>query len=312
MIPLWITLACAHKDAGRSIIKLSGNTPPPEVITPEEEKVNASLDSSYYIGYIDFFPETKEFYTSLFYKDGYADPDEELLEMKLDSVIFSEEDWSRERLPMEEAKKMLVLSGLDTIYIYNRRHQLISKGLLTRVEYLWDGLEGSFIGVFESDGKMKEQTEELYGISENFKESDHSSFVWEEVEDHDLNSTLIDKLNIDASLHWDMRHFRTAPNATTYSIISSYKMNSDEGVSYLTALENNEVKVLNQQLNDYHYLNILPLPIHMNDKPLLLISAGYPSSDILWDYLAAFDGTSYEPMDYNRVHANSGSATAHH
>jgi hypothetical protein len=89
-------------------------------------------------------------------------------------------------------------------------------------------------------------------------------------------------------------------------------MNSDEGVSYLTSLENNEVDILNQQLNDYHYLNILPLPIHMNDKPLLLISAGYPSSDILWDYLAAFDGATYEPIDYNRIHAKSKATLAYH
>ncbi len=301
IIPLWITLGCAHRDAGKNIIKLTGSSPAPEVITPEEEKLNAVLDSTFYIGYVDYFPETKEFYTTLFYKDGFANPDEEVLETQLDSLIFAEEDWSRERLPMAEAKKMLVLSGLDTIFIYNRRHQLISKGNLSRVEYLWDGLDGYFIGIFESDGKMKEQTEELYGISANYPGFNRTSFICEEIEDRALNKILVDQLNIDLGMNWDMRHFRTKPKETTYSIVSSYKMNSEEGVSYLTTLENEKVNVLNQALNDFHFLNILPLPVQVNGKPLLLISAGYPSSDILWDYLAAFDGDSYEPIDYNRV-----------
>jgi hypothetical protein len=67
-------------------------------------------------------------------------------------------------------------------------------------------------------------------------------------------------------------------------------------------MQNNQVRILNEEVDNYQYLNILPVPINMNGKPLMLISAGYPSSDVIWDYLAGFNGERYEAVDYNRVH----------
>lgn len=302
---LWIVQACARKEAGKSNIKLSGTSTPAsstERHAPEEQQATAYVDSTFYIGYVDYFPETREFYTALFYKEGYEYPDEDLLESKLDSVIIFDDDWGRERLPMEEARKMLVLSGLDTIYIYNRQHQLITQASLSRVEYLWNGLENYFIGVFKPDVILTEQTEELYGITKNYPGFKEISFSCQEIEDEKLNENVAEKLSIDPALHWEMRHFRTQPHEAIYSLISSYAIDSGKGQSYITAWENNELTILNQQVNDYHFFNILPLPIEVNHKPLFLISAGYPSSDILWDYLAAFDGTTYEAVDYNRIH----------
>jgi hypothetical protein len=307
---LSLAIACAQKDAGKSLIKLTGTSPAPQIDTPQEATVQAVFDSTLYIGYVDFFPETKEFYTALFYRDGFENPDEEYLATQLDSVIFSDEDWARERLPIEEARKMLVMTGLDTIYIYNRQHHFISKGYFTRVEYLWDGLESYFIAVFKPDINFTAQTEELYAVSSNYAGLDVPGFACQEIDDQQLNKTLLRKLKIDLSLTWDIRHFRIKPTGATYSIVSSYKMDSEEGQSFLTATENNDVSILNKEINDFHYLNILPLPMEVNNKPLLLISAGYPSSDVLWDYLAAFDGKRYEAVDYNRI--NSRTLMANH
>ncbi|MGC1240337.1 MAG: hypothetical protein WA874_02055 [Chryseosolibacter sp.] len=295
-----LTLACAHKDAGKGYLKLSGRN-------NASENENASdgsspFDSTFYIGYVDYFPETKEFYTALFYREGHEYPDEELLESKLDSVISFDEDWGRERLPMAEARKLLILSGLDTLTIFNRKHQLIGKSPLCRIEYLWNGLESYFIAVYESDGTLAEQTEELYGISSDYSALIGTSFLTEEISDGSLNEFLVKKLGISRRVNWDMRHYRIAPPESTYSIISSYSMESNEGFSYLTNLESNKVRILNEEVNNFHFLNILPVPIYVNGKPLLLISAGYPSSDVIWDYLAGFNGNGYEALDFNRVH----------
>ncbi len=292
--------ACAHQDPGKNLMKSSAKTLKPE----DDGYLNdfaQSQDSSFYIGYVDYFPETKEFYTNLYYKKGHEYPDEELLESKLDSVIVLEDDWGRERLPMEEAKKLLVLSGLDTVFIYNRQNHLVCTAALTRVEYLWNGLESFFVGVFKSDSKFLQQTEELYGVSAGHSNLMRSSFASEEIHDEGLNKTLIEKLHLDPALEWDMRHFRMKPENRIYSVLSFYSMDSNEGQSYLTSYENNDVKILNREINNYHFLNILPLPIEVNGKPLLLISAGYPSSDVLWDFLAGFDGTGYQAIDYNRI-----------
>jgi len=297
-----LTLACAHKDAGKSLKKLGfNNTPATEATDPER-----SFDSTIFIGYVGYFPETDEFYTALFYQNGHEYPDEELLESKLDSVIIFDDDWDRERLPMEEAKKILVLSGLDSLCIYNREHRLVSRSALCRVEFLWNGLESYFIAVYNAGGSYEDQKEKLYGISSGYEGSSNSLFSAEEIKDRQLNEYLVEKLNISRRIDWDMRHYRMGPSEETYSIISSYSMTSNEAFSYLTSLEkNHQVKVLNKEVDNYHFLDILPVPIQVNGKPLLLISAGYPSSDVLWDYLAGYNGVRYEPIDFNRIAVRS-------
>jgi hypothetical protein len=299
-----LVFACAHQDPAKSLLKTpasalttDGRTSPPEN--------RESHDSTFYIGYVDYFPETKEFYTNLYYRKGHEYPDEELLESKLDSVIVLEDDWGRERLPMEEAKKLLVLSGLDTLFIYNRRNELVCNASLTRVEYLWNGMESFFIAVLTPGSKFLQQTGELYGISAPYRSLGVAVVSAEEIEDRDLNRDLMRKMKLSQRLTWNMRHFRTGQRKGIYSVISSYSVESNEGQSYLTSTEGSEVRILNREINNFHFLNILPLPLDVNGKPLLLISAGYPSSDVLWDYLAAFNGESYEAVAYNRIDAEA-------
>ena len=292
--------ACAHQDPAKSLLKMPVN----KLTAGEIKKLpdtQESTDSTFYIGYVDYFPETKEFYTNLYYRTGHENPDEELLESKLDSVIVLDDDWGRERLPMEEAKKLLVLSGLDTLFIYNRRHELVCDASLTRVEYLWNGMESFFIAVLKPNCTFHQQTGELYGISAAYPTLGIAALSAEEIEDENLNRDLIRKMNLNPRLTWRMRHFRMAQRAGIYSVISSYQMDSNEGDSYLTSLDGSQVKILNHEVNNFHFLNILPLPVDVNGKPLLLISAGYPSSDVLWDYLAAFNDETYEAVDYNRI-----------
>lgn len=291
--------SCARKDATTGLL-LPARTGPADSQNQSGQK--SSFDSTFFIGYVDFFPETGEFYTALFYDEGHEYPDEELLESKLDSVILLEDDWGRERLPMEEARKILVLAGLDTLSFFNRRHQLICRSPLERVEYLWDGLENYFVAVYKADKKFTEQTEELYAITTRYEQLRGPSFAAPEVIDQHLNDYLAKELHIDRRAECDMRHYRISAAEETYSVVSSYSIESNETASYLTMLDGIKLTILNEELNNYHFLNILPLPVKMNGKPLLLISAGYPSSDVLWDYLAGFDGTRYEAIDYNRAH----------
>lgn len=289
-----IVFACAHRDAGQGFLKLSGSN-------GADPFTEESLDSTFYIGYVDYFPETREFYTALFYREGHEYPDEDLLQAKLDSVILLDDDWGRERLPIEEARKLLVLTGLDTLAIFNRQHELICISPLTRIEYLWNGMESYFIAVYSGNDNFTEQTEELYGITSAHAWLIDDSFTANEFSDPQLNEYLLKAMKANRNLSWDMRHYRINPAQTTYSVLSSFSPEVNEGSSYLTLLENNVLHVLNQEVNNYHFLNILPVPIHVNGKPLLLITCGYPGSDVLWDFLASYDGAHYEAMDYNRV-----------
>lgn len=297
-----LTLSCARKDAGKGLVKLSGRNSGELTLPGFEDE--PGFDSTFFIGYVDYFTDTREFYTTLFYREGREYPDDDLLESKLDSVIVFDEDWGRERLPFEEAKKLLVLSGLDTLLIFNRRNEPICRCPLKRVEYLWNGMESYFVAVFTSPSDFSGQSEELYGISAEFPDTGFESFYSEELTDTAFNEFLIKKLKISPARDWDMRHYRITPHEAMYSIMSSYSMDLNEGRSYLTYFEKNRARILNEEQDNYHFLNILPIPVHVNGMPLLLISAGYPSSDVMWDYLAKFDGNRYEAIDYNRVHLN--------
>ena len=227
---LSLAIACAQKDAGKGLAKLSGRAANPENSVIDDTPEASGMDSSLYIGYVDYFPETREFYTALYYRDGHEYPDEDLLESRLDSVIMYDADWGRERLPMQEARKMLELSGLDTLSVFNRRHELICHCPLVRVEYLWNGLESYFIAVFSSDGEPFEQTEELYGISGHFPLPEHNLFTAEELIDGAYNEFVSRTLEMSASIQWNMRHYRIMPSETVYSIISSSEHTSCSGV----------------------------------------------------------------------------------
>lgn len=296
-----LVISCAQKDAGKGLVKLTGRN---SGIDNENTDLQtaATFDSTFYIGYVDYFPETREFYTALFYQEGHEYPDEDLLESKLDSAIVFDEDWGRERLPLDEASKMLVLAGLDTLAIYNRKHESICRCPLTRVEYLWNGLESYFIAVFQSDGTFPGQTEELYGISADFPRGNLTAISAQEITNSKLDHALLKRLNLSKVLPWEMRHYKISPADNMFSIVSSYSMDTNLSQSYLTISENDTSLILNEEINNYHYLNILPVPVAMNGKPLVLISAGYPSSDVLWDYLAGFDGSRYEAIPFNRIH----------
>lgn len=291
--------SCARKDAGLGLLKFSGNSS-----SDSGTGLNADLaaDSTYYIGYVDYFPETREFYTALFHREGHEYPDEDLLESKLDSVIVYDDDWGRERLPLEEAQELLVLDGLDTLAIFNRAHESICHCPLTRVEYVWNGVESYFIAVFKANEDFPGQTEELYGISENLPEKYLTLFSALELKDETFDQFLLKKLDVSQAEVWDMRHYKITPPEAMYSVLSSWSADGNETHSYLTFFERNKAEVLNEEVDNFHYLNILPVPVYMNGKPLLLISAGYPSSDVLWDYLAAYDGSRYEAIEYNRIH----------
>lgn len=298
-----LTLACAQKDPGKGLNKLSGRKTTPES-EPSRKQIQVSFDSTFYIGYVDYFPETREFYTPLFYQKGHEYPDEDILESRLDSVIAFEEDWGRERLPMEEAQEMLVLSGLDSIAIYNRRHQLVCRSRLIRVEYLWNGMESNFVAVFQSDGSPVEETHELYGVSAGLS-CYETGFQEEELQDARINELLIERMNISRAVKWDMRHYRIDPLQAVFSVVSGYAMDLNKGTSYLTVMEHNDVQILNEEIDNFQFLNILPVPVMVNGRPLMLVSAGYPSSDVIWNYLAWYDGEKYDPVDYNRIHVRN-------
>lgn len=78
------------------------------------------IDSSVYVGVVDAFDSTGEFYISIFSlphreSENYF----EVLPGKTDSVIYEDIESQRNRIPMNIAREYFNLSGLERISVYN-------------------------------------------------------------------------------------------------------------------------------------------------------------------------------------------------
>lgn len=255
-------------------------------------------DSTFYIGFVEYFPDTKEYYTQLYFRKD--NPDVNAGNKLLDSTIVSDMDFSRERLPMAEAEKMLVMENMDKLFIYNKNHELITTGSLIRVESLFEAISSQFIAVYKPDKVVADKNEPLYGITAGSAGYEIPNFSVQEVKDQKLTEAILKKLDIDTS-GLVIEHYKILPYNSIYSCLSTNQ------VSYITELKGDSLTILSFVNDDTIISGIFPLPIQVNNRPALLISGGVRESDYLWDYLAVFKDSSYVPAERDRLRILSGS-----
>jgi hypothetical protein len=270
----------------------------PALPTREAQEVQADSypiefdSSSIYIGLVSYFPETKEFYTSLY--SGYTNPDHDAMYEKLDSVIVSSEELRRERVPMEDARKHFLLQGLDTILIYSSKHRFVSEAVLVRVEYFEEIIDGGYIAVFKAADREVTDTE-FYGVTARKKTVDYRDFYTEQLEDERLTDIVIQKLGKDTSGMYVGWHVRVMPMNTIYSAISN------DNESFLSEMNKDGAVILKQMEEDELLTGFLPLPYAQNGKPLFLMHASVRESDMSWEFLAGFDGKNFSDVKFGRI-----------
>jgi hypothetical protein len=249
-------------------------------------------DSVFFIGFANYFATTKEFYVSLYSKTDSA---YEHATEKLDSIIYDEDAIVRKRLPIAEAETYFNLQGTDTLLIYTRKHKLIALSTMTRVEHFSDMISGEFVGVYKIARPVNMDDAPWYCISAGFREPLVPQFSSLEVNDNDLDNRIAKRLKSDTLKNWTMQHVRVTPSERIYSIASL------ENESYLLETAEGKIRILKQVSNDYHFKYILPIPIMVNGKPLMIVSYNVPESDVEGDLLLAYNGNKYEPVDDGRA-----------
>lgn len=252
----------------------------------------ALSDSAFFMGFANYFTSTQEFYVSLHAKTDSA---YNYAEAKLDSTIYEEDGVSRKRLGLQEGRSLFFLNGMDTILIFNRAHHIIAKTTLTHIEYFSDMISGEFVAVYKADRPVKMEGGPWYCMSAGIRPPFEPVFSSEEINDLDLNARIAKRLKSDLSKDWKMQHVRVMPSGSIFSTASV------DTTSFLLETTEGKIRILKQVNNDYHFGQIVPVPVTVNDKPLILIAYYFPETDVEGYFLSAYNKGAYEPMHYNRL-----------
>lgn len=259
-------------------------------------------DSSLFISHIMTFPETSEFYVPLYYLESHwEDTPYEYLSTQLDSLIYKndEEGISRSRLPFNIAKEYFMLSGLSRISVYNKAGDLITDARLVRIEYLEDIIESEFIAVFKPMIPSWYTEDVAYCFSatpNNYKLINPSV---KEIKDASLTTELFKRFEIDSSKVWITQHLQFFQYNSIYSIIAL-----DRG-SYLIETSESKSTILYETRDDYSVMEVSPVHIEINNKPVLLITEGKNETDMIWTALAVYSPKGYEVMSGSRIKKGS-------
>jgi hypothetical protein len=261
----------------------------------QDSLANASIhyDSTIYIGFVETFPETQEYYTSLYFHEDRGNSDE--WSNLLDSVIFQTEEATRKRLPMEEARKLFVLENMDVLKIYDSYHTHVATATLVRVEHFQGPIEDSFIAVYKGDMFPKVPDQAFYGVSSagiNYRKDD---FEIADIETADTEKAIAQHLGVDAGT-CEFSHYAVLPDEIILSVATT------PHTSFIVETKDNKVTTLSDLKEDTFVTSIFPLPYYVNNKPLIIVSEAVREGDSMWTSLAAFKDGGYHTSARSRMY----------
>jgi len=249
-------------------------------------------DSIGYIGFVQKFQESDEFYTDIYFKDPYDYRNYEDVAKLVDSVIFQDDETKRSRIPFEYANQYFDLSGIGTIEIFSSSGNLLTTGELTRIELFDDMITSGFVAVYKLvDPKISDFS---YCIGNNKWQLDQTQ-SYAAFSSEELSSSINKMLNLQDKQLWEMEHFRLMPTNESYSVISA------DTTAFIVETMNDKMTVLYSSDYSESINAIVILPIRINDKPILLANCTVPETDSDWTILLTFDGKEYKDNKRCRI-----------
>lgn len=269
------------------------NTP----IATADHSVQLREDSSFFISPVEAFAETSEYYVPLYYLESVQkEHPYEFLSTQLDSLIYkNDDDETRRRLPFNIAEKYFRLSGIRRISVYNKQGDLITDALLKRIEYMEGTIESQFVAVYKPMIPTWFTKDVAYCTTTAPDVYPVVHVTAKTVEDKALTKKLMTAFNLFSSKVMEVKHLRLQPYDCIYSSV-----NLEEGSLLIETSGKTSVIVLETKDNDA-ILEILPVHIEINHKPVLLITSGVHDTDMIWTALAVYNSTTYEVMPGSRV-----------
>jgi hypothetical protein len=255
-------------------------------------------DSSIFISEVNAFDETSEFYTPVDVLEtlsGELPWDE--LSRSLDSLIYKYGEYggSRKRLPLKIAKNYFNLGGIDRISIYNIKGHLVTDAVFERVEYLDGEIEGEFIAVYRPMIPAWYTEDVAYCMSAGEHGYQTINPSMREVRNAELSTRLSGMFLTDSAKVQEIKHFEFPHYKGVYSTVVL-----DRG-SYLIETVGDQSTVLYRSKDDETIIEVMPVHLEINGKPVLLITEGVNETDMIWTYLAVHSPTGYQPVIGSRI-----------
>ena len=259
-----------------------------------EESIRIPADSSPYIGEVDAFEETGEYYTSIYYLPHVPESGAyEFLSDRTDSVVYEGDEMRRKRVPMALAEMYFNLEGLLRVSVFTKG-KLVSQARLVRVELLEGIIESQFIAVFKPEDVSTFSSGVSYCISSGDIPAKNIDLTWQALVDSALTQEILRDFEMDSN-PWNAVHIKTLPDDVTYSGITF------QSRSFLIETRRGESTIVKTIDKDYYIGSILPLHLAINGKPVLLLRMGVNETDMVWTSLAVFSGDKYEFLEGNRL-----------
>lgn len=243
-----------------------------------------------YIGFIEdfYFLDNKEVYVELYFINDNVSTEEYYQAIKLgDSLIFSNDENVRTRIPFEDAYKHFDIRGIDSISIFDKQGKFIETTSLKHIEYLEQNIAPQFIAVFETKRTL-DFPGDYYCVGNFNSPIDNSTF--HPSENPTLSEKIVSKYDLDQKYvdeSYKSIHFIHNGQDSTISCL-----NSNES-TVIVISHKDDISVLYKSNESENITNIIALPIQCNGLPLLLTESLKPESDVSWNSLLAFDGEKY-------------------
>lgn len=240
------------------------------------------------------FEGNRAFYIPLHLPDS-LNSNFEFLKNKADSVIVSETFLTRKKLPDDITSQYFDLQNIQKIRIYNSEHELVSVATFKRVEYYEDMIDGMFIAVFEpeKDQILHLKETSLYCLSENavsFVEKIKS----EEIVKKQWTEKIRRKIYFNQDNLLTIKHFEVKMDAKDkLTLLSLQNPETKKMSTYLLEQNGPELVILQQFEKDFVIWDLLPIPVSVNNKPVLLVEIVRPETDFTGYVLAVFNGNNY-------------------
>ncbi|GAB5526124.1 MAG: hypothetical protein Roseis2KO_39960 [Roseivirga sp.] len=211
-----------------------------------------------------------------------------------DSIIIKEEYEIRERLPIE-AYNYLDTTGYSKVYYFNSSHELLATASFIRFEYVEDALQAYFTATFaieerKSDSPLSFDLSDYVMSNAAFQTLTKGFTSKIEETRTNLPVKLTSALNIkrtdviDASvLDWNGPE---KLHAITYG-----DFNTNEYQSYFVS--GSSEKVLYSEASTFSFYEVRPLPLIINNYPVLLCRKGKPDTDWVWSEMMYYDGETF-------------------
>jgi hypothetical protein len=262
--------------------------------TIAEIEIDIPADSTLYIGTIEAFENTQEFYTPLYFKQEIGDAEYSHVHGLTDSIIYQGDEIQRKLMPFDQAMKYFNLNGLRQISIYNDSNQLLSKANLLRVEYVQDFIEGEFVAVFKSERYIGNNEHGMYCLGQTLQKFTMTDARCEVVSDPVIDEAIAKAIGV-VKEEFTARHHKDTEHNKVYSIVSL------DSLSFITEWDNTQLNILKELKTDHYIYHIQPIAVEVNGKPVLLADFAVHESDVQWSAPLAFYKKEYVAAEQGRI-----------